>query len=104
MKSLQDMAKELFIRFAKRECGVDAQWEYLNKTRQLAWMEDVTLIANTLLQYMQKEVKPIKFAPGPTTYTSAYNQGKMSERNQFLTYLEQYKKQLANELADFEEG
>ena len=104
MTPLEKLAEELFVRFAKQESNVEANWAYLNNVRKIAWMDDVLLIADHVLNDLQNTVKPLEPASKvATSYEMGYNQGRGLERTQFITVLEKYRADLNDDLDIFKE-
>lgn len=104
MTPLEQLAKELFVKFAKQESGIDARWDYLNNARKIAWMNDALLIATYILSELQKEVKPVTVpSKVETSYQMGYTRGQSIERTHFISILEARKHQLEEEYAKFVE-
>lgn len=102
MKSLEQLAKELFIRFSLQETGIEARWEYLNKNRKAVWMKDVILVADHVLLHLKDQVKPVIFNKNiNTSFSMGYNAGLTEERVMFITLLDNYHNQLLAELKEF---
>ena len=80
MKELEGIARELFTKFHLKETGKQGNWDYLSNERKLAWMQDVYLIADTLIKDIKAEFRPLPINKMNTVYESGYIEGVRYER------------------------
>ena len=79
--NLEQLAKEMFERFALRETGRQASWHYLNRNRQIAWMLEVLEIADAVMLKIRDNIKPVPIlSPINTTFSVGFNAGIKQER------------------------
>ena len=104
--NIEELARQLFEYYGLRETGIKPNWLYLKKERQLAWVEDVHLIADALLSKFKEKVKPL--SPNEnlvqTSYAMGYNEGVKSERVLMINIVEQLEQEVEDQIFLFKEG
>jgi hypothetical protein len=103
MIDIELLAKEIYERFALEEYGQVVKWEYLGKPRQVAWVKDVTLIADKVLKEVRKSVKPpsILKQKMETAYSLGFKDGQKDEKILIITMLQQIHEDLIKDYAEF---
>lgn len=104
--NIEELAKKLFEYYGLQETGVKPDWKYLKKERQLAWINDVHLIADALLSQLKVKVKPSILPSGtvPTSYIMGYNEGIKAERTNFIRVIEELEQDVEDQIFLFKEG
>lgn len=103
MLNIESLSKQIYERFALEEHGTICKWEYLGKDRQIAWIKDVTLIADRVLIEVRKAVKPPSIAKQKmeTAYSLGFKDGQKDEKILIITMLQQFHEDLIKDYAEF---
>jgi hypothetical protein len=104
--NIEELARQLFEYYGLRETGIRPNWQYLKKERQLAWVEDVHLVADVLLSQLKEKVKPLGTNQNlvQTSYAMGYNEGVKSERVLMINLVEQIEQEVEDQIFLFKEG
>lgn len=102
MKDLERIAKEWFERYSVKETGKRLRWDLLSKNRKLEWMEEVLMVSDIYMKYLQEEVKPVGNLPrGSTSYANGFNEALRGERIRFYNLTLTRHEQLLEEYNEF---
>jgi len=103
MKTLEELAKELFIRFGLRETGTEPNWDYLHQDRKLEWMKEVLEIADQVLLSLKEHQKiPAQHNTAfNTSWANGYAQGLKDERVNLITQIDDIHNDLLDQLQDY---
>lgn len=103
-KSLEQIAKKMFVDFAMRKSGLWLDWRYLSSERRLSWVKEVS---ETMLECITVLEKDLTLPPQPASpfssggYERGFVAGQEREWNRAKLRLETMKEQINNQLQDF---
>jgi hypothetical protein len=100
MSDLHQLAQDLFYEYSRKENKV-ANWQYLNDERKLAWMTEVLVVWDKLVEDLKSQIRPANTTTQSTTYAMGYNDAVIVERRDFLAILERTNSKLKTQLQDF---
>jgi len=104
VKTLENMAKEMFTKFSLQETGKHANWSYLSDERKLEWMKDVFKMADYYMTELKLQLKPIPTnMRSSTVYEGGVIDGIRAERVALSQSIDQIHIDLVNQLIDFEQ-
>lgn len=103
MINIEQLAEELFVRFAKDEMGIDADWQYLSVERQKAWIKDVVIIADHILKGLMENIRPTGMTKGQvqTSYGMGFTAGQNQEKTMLITLLAKCHTDMIHEYDNF---
>jgi hypothetical protein len=104
MKTLENMARDMFTKFSIKETGKPSNWAYLSDERKLEWMKDVFKVADYYMLELKAELKPVpNNMKSNTVYESGFIDGTRAERVTLHQSIDRIHNTLVNELIDFEQ-
>lgn len=103
MLKLENIAKQMFLDYARRKTGITPDWRYLNAERKLAWMREVGEIFNMCLDYVHIDVAqpPSRGIPS-ASYEKGFLAGEAFENKRLQARLDLLKQNLNQQIEDFE--
>jgi len=105
MKSLEQIARQMFIKFSTNKLGVALDWRYLSKKRKLVWLQDVAYTFSMCLEDLDKELELLfTNTTGAASYEKGFISGQKFENERLKQRVAYLKEWTENQLGDFENG
>lgn len=102
MRSLEEIARDLFTEFSTRKLGRKVRWDLLSKERKDDWMEDAFIMLDEILDLVGKEIDtPIPFKSPAATFEAGMLKGMERERERLRGTVGKVRDKYLDDLKDF---
>jgi len=103
VKSLEQIARKMFIEFSRRRTGLALDWRYISKERKLSWMKEVVEIFDMCLNDLDKELElPHIGLTGAASFEKGFVAGQKFENNRIRQRVEYLKTWLDEQYREYE--